>query len=63
MKTLPGSLLGMLVFTVCAAFGGEKTFTIDPVHSGVSFRIRHLYTTFNGRFNAFPRMQFREISR
>lgn len=31
----------------------EKRFQIDPVHSGVQFRIRHLYSTFAGRFNKF----------
>lgn len=35
------------------AHAEEKAFVIDPVHSGVSFRIRHLYTMFPGRFETF----------
>lgn len=30
-----------------------KTLEIDPVHSSVLFRIKHLYTMFTGRFNVF----------
>ena len=45
----------MLIFLIAAAgaIAEEKTFTIDPVHSAVAFRIRHLYTMFAGRFNTF----------
>ena len=51
---IPIRLLAWIVVVAAGlATAAEKTFTIDPVHSGVSFRIRHLYTTFSGRFNAF----------
>ncbi len=45
--------MGWMVCAAYTASGEEKSFVIDPVHSGVSFRIRHLYTTFTGRFDAF----------
>lgn len=43
-------LLGSIAGTGLA---GDRTFQIDPVHSSVQFRIRHLYTTFVGRFDKF----------
>ena len=43
----------ILLLAVASATAGTKTFEIDPVHSSVTFEIRHLYSTFTGRFNAF----------
>lgn len=43
----------LLVLSGLPARAEEKKFVIDPVHSGVNFRIRHLYTMFPGRFDAF----------
>ena len=51
-KALPVLLLALFALAVTAV-AEEKTFTIDPVHSAVAFRIRHLYTMFAGRFNTF----------
>jgi len=44
---LSGSLLGT------TGLAGDRYFQIDPVHSSVQFRLRHLYSTFVGRFNKF----------
>ncbi len=44
---LAGSLAGT------SGWAAERTFQIDPVHSSVQFRIRHLYSMFVGRFNKF----------
>ena len=41
-----------LVLTM-ATQAEEKKFVIDPVHSGLGFRIRHLYSMFPGRFDGF----------
>lgn len=41
-----------LVVLVQAAFPAETKFAIDPVHSGLNFRIRHLYTMLPGRFDS-----------
>ena len=35
------------------ALAEERTFQIDPVHSSVQFRIRHLFSTVVGRFDKF----------
>lgn len=53
MRSSLRQLVWALLLAASLAPAAERTFTIDPVHSGVSFRIRHLYTTFPGRFNAF----------
>jgi len=39
----------------CAAAGpaAASTFTIDPAHSSVSFRVRHFVSNVTGRFNKF----------
>lgn len=33
--------------------GGEEYYEIDPAHSSIGFRIRHLYSSVAGRFNKF----------
>jgi polyisoprenoid-binding protein YceI/peroxiredoxin len=50
-KTILSLLLGLAVAASVQA--EQKYFEIDPVHSSVSFNIRHLYSTFRGRFNSF----------
>jgi polyisoprenoid-binding protein YceI/peroxiredoxin len=50
-KTIFSLVLGVMLVGVAQA--EEKYFEIDPVHSGLSFEIRHLYSTFRGRFNSF----------
>jgi polyisoprenoid-binding protein YceI len=42
-----------LLLAVASARAEEKKFTIDTVHSGVGFRIRHLVAMFPGRFDVF----------
>ncbi len=49
-------IMAAMLAGILAAMPGlaeEQTFQIDPVHSSVQFRIRHLYSTFVGRFNKF----------
>jgi polyisoprenoid-binding protein YceI/peroxiredoxin len=48
---IAAAIAGMLVASAGAV--EEKKFEIDPVHSSVTFRIRHLYSMFTGRFNRF----------
>lgn len=44
----------VVVFSIAVpSFAEEKVFDIDDVHSSLTFKIRHLYTTFTGRFNSF----------
>ena len=38
---------------VSAASASAKTYDIDPAHSSVSFRVRHLVTKVRGRFDKF----------
>jgi polyisoprenoid-binding protein YceI len=49
MKTPLRLLAAALVFTLSAQ-AGEK-FTIDPVHSSVGFKVKHLFSYVSGRFN------------
>ena len=53
MKRSISLVLVILLFAGVSVKAEEKTFAIDPVHSGVTFSIRHLYGTFAGRFNSF----------
>ena len=39
--------------TNAAANANEETFAIDPVHSSVGFRVKHLFSNVTGRFNDF----------
>lgn len=45
--------LAAILVTTGVARGEEKYYEIDPAHSGVGFRIRHLYSSVVGRFNKF----------
>jgi len=53
MKKMAMALLVAGSFAGTTGWAAERTFQIDPVHSSVQFRIRHLYSTFVGRFNKF----------
>ncbi|MEI6563809.1 MAG: YceI family protein [bacterium] len=44
---LSGTMMGI------TGLAEDRVFQIDPVHSSVQFRIRHLYSTVVGRFNKF----------
>lgn len=46
-------LVSLCILTGLTAQAEQKTFVIDPVHSGLGFRVRHLYSTFPGRLNSF----------
>lgn len=52
-----GNLLAALVLTavtlVSAAPAGASTWSIDPNHSTVGFKIRHIFTKVPGTFNEF----------
>ncbi|MGD8439759.1 MAG: YceI family protein [Holophagae bacterium] len=49
-RTVIAICLGILASTGVA---GAATYTIDPVHSDVSFKIRHLITKVPGEFSSF----------
>ncbi len=53
MRNVRVALVLALTLGAAAAQAAQKTYVIDPVHSGVMFKIRHLYATFTGRFNTF----------
>jgi len=40
-------------FLAVASFAAAGTFTIDPVHSNVSFKVRHLVSKVTGQFTDF----------
>ena len=47
------SILMAFVVGVMPAMAEVRTFEIDPVHSALTFRIRHVYSMFSGRLNRF----------
>ena len=47
------TLLVLPLFTALAAFAQVETYKIDPVHSGVSFGVRHFFTKVPGSFSKF----------
>ena len=53
MKRLVTLALLSVLISNTSGMAGEKQFKIDPVHSSVQFRIRHLYSAVVGRFNRF----------
>jgi polyisoprenoid-binding protein YceI/peroxiredoxin len=53
MKRHYGAFLACVVLAGIAVQAQEKVFVIDPVHSGLGFRIRHLYSVFPGRLDSF----------
>jgi polyisoprenoid-binding protein YceI len=46
-------LMALAVLTGLVGMASAKTFEIDPQHSSVSFKIRHLVTKVSGRFEKF----------
>lgn len=52
-KRQPFKLVPVLVLFFTSAVFGADTFKFDPVHTSVSFRIRHLVTRVEGRFTQF----------
>ncbi len=48
-KILSGLIICMV--TTGVSWADIRTFEIDPVHSALTFTIRHLYTPFTGRIN------------
>lgn len=54
MRSTSGSLVLAVAFLAgTAAAAAAKTFDIDPHHTSVTFRVRHLFTKVNGRFDKF----------
>lgn len=51
-KAVRGLVLLAGLFAAAPAIAAE-TYTIDTVHSGVEFKVRHLVTNVPGRFSAF----------
>lgn len=48
-----GLLLAVAGLLAVPAWAGAETYTIDAIHSSVSFKIRHLFSKVPGRFNEF----------
>lgn len=46
-------IASLLVFAAAAAPALAKTYAIDPAHSGITFKVRHLATRMPGSFNEF----------
>lgn len=56
MNKLKHTVQGVFITALLQASvsgAAETTFTIDPVHSSLQFKVRHLYSTFVGRLNTF----------
>jgi len=53
MKRMTMAVLLLASMLGSVGLAENRTFQIDPVHSSIQFRIRHLYSTFVGRFNKF----------
>jgi polyisoprenoid-binding protein YceI len=54
MRSTPRNLiLAAAWIAVTASASAGKTFDIDPHHTSVTFRVRHLFTKVNGRFDKF----------
>ncbi|MDQ6764591.1 MAG: YceI family protein, partial [Verrucomicrobiota bacterium] len=54
MKILrPTCLLFAFAFLTSAAFGAPETYKIDPVHSSITFKVRHLFSFVTGKFTKF----------
>lgn len=47
------TMLAMAVLVLAAAQGRAETFKIDPAHSSVEFRVRHLVGKVSGKFGKF----------
>jgi polyisoprenoid-binding protein YceI len=46
-------LAGLAALAFATPTLAEATWVIDPVHSGIAFKVRHLVSTVPGRFQAF----------
>lgn len=53
MKTIRMTFIIYLLFIPIATFAAQETFVIDPVHSSVEFKIRHLVGKVKGEFTKF----------
>ena len=47
------SLLAALLFSSILTVRANDTYKIDPVHSAISFKVRHFFSYVNGRFGKF----------
>jgi polyisoprenoid-binding protein YceI len=52
-STAWSSVLGAILAAGFATAAAAKTFDVDAQHTGVTFRVRHLFTKVNGRFDKF----------
>ena len=55
MKRYPCSCIAAILVTALPAVlsAAPEVYEIDPVHSGVAFKVRHFFTEVPGRFNDF----------
>ena len=52
-NTLRGMLVSLLLAAPMAAWAEPVSYTVDPVHSSITFTIRHLVSMVEGRFKSF----------
>lgn len=45
--------ISILLASTVSAFAKTETYTIDPVHSSITFKIRHFFSKVTGNFNQF----------
>lgn len=53
MRRLPVLILSALLLFGSARFAQAATYTVDPDHSTVSFKIRHVFSRVEGQFTKF----------
>lgn len=55
MRNTTSAILALMILSVVAgsSLGEDQYYEIDPAHSSLGFRIRHLYSSVAGRFNKF----------
>jgi polyisoprenoid-binding protein YceI len=53
MSTMMIRGLAALLIFACPLVAQAATLEVDPAHTGVGFKVRHLFTNVNGRFDRF----------
>jgi polyisoprenoid-binding protein YceI len=53
MSTMMIRGLAALLIFACPLVARAATLEVDPAHTGVGFKVRHLFTNVNGRFDRF----------
>jgi len=56
MRILIGGTLALALALAAPGGAGAVTYAVDPGHTSVNFRVKHLFTYVDGRFSAFDGM-------